>query len=76
MYWKDVPSVEDYEIKEVKDVTEDNATVVTKLEFDDGIIEQVPMHLVKKDENWKLHISEEDANDDEDYKLIKQPDGF
>lgn len=69
---EDVPALEEYEIKEVKGVTEDTATVVTVLEFDDGSIEQRPMHLVKQNENWRLHISGGDASDDEDFKLIKQ----
>ena len=75
MLEKDVPALESYEIKEVKDVTADSATVVTLLEFKDGSIEQRPMYLVKKDTDWKLHISAQNASDDEDYKQIKQPDG-
>lgn len=76
MLEKDVPSLEDYEIKKVKDMTEDKATVITVLEYEDGSIEQIPMHLVKKDTGWKLHISKGNALDDVDYKLIKQPDGI
>ena len=71
MLEKDVPALESYEIKEVKDVTADSATVVTLLEFEDGSIEQRPMYLVKKDTDWKLHISDQNARDDEDYKQIK-----
>ena len=71
MLEKDVPALESYEIKEVKDVTADSATVVTLLEFKDGSIEQRPMYLVKKDTDWKLHISDQNASDDEDYKQIK-----
>ena len=71
MLEKDVPALESYEIKEVKDVTADSATVVTLLEFKDGSIEQRPMYLVKKDTDWKLHISDQNDSDDEDYKQIK-----
>ncbi|MEK4029957.1 hypothetical protein MKZ02_15735 [Pseudobacillus sp. FSL P4-0506] len=71
-----VSPLEDYEIKNVKSVTEDKATVITVIEYEDGSVEQVPMHLVKKDKEWKLHISRGNALDDEDFKLIKQPDGI
>lgn len=66
--------LENYEIKEVKDITADKATVITIVKYKDGSIEQIPMHLLKKDENWKLHISNGNALDDKDYKLIKKSD--
>ncbi|MCI2256180.1 DUF4878 domain-containing protein [Domibacillus sp. PGB-M46] len=74
MFEGDSNDFKKYEIKEVKDVTEDKATVVAVVEFKDGSIEQIPMHLVKKEGNWKLHIDTGDAFDDEDFKIIKKPD--
>ncbi|RJS62382.1 DUF4878 domain-containing protein [Bacillus sp. PK3_68] len=71
-----VSPLEDYEIKNVKSGTKDKATVITVIEYEDGSVEQVPMHLVKKDKAWKLYISRGNALDDEDFKLIKQPDGI
>lgn len=72
----DSNDIEKYEIKKVKDVTEDKATVVAVVEFKDGSIEQIPMHLVKKEGNWKLHINADNAFDEEDFKIIKQPNGI
>lgn len=47
-----LPALVSYEIKEVKNVTEEQATVVTILEYEDGSAEQAPMHLVKKDGDY------------------------
>ncbi|WP_050184052.1 DUF4878 domain-containing protein [Domibacillus robiginosus] len=71
MFESDSIDIEKYEIKEVKEVTEDKATVITVMEFKDGSIEQMPMHLVRKEGNWKLHISAGNLFDDKDFKIIK-----
>lgn len=62
-----------YEVKEVKDITEDKATVITIVKSKDGSVQQVPVYLIKKDSNWKVHIRNGNVGDDEDFKIIKQP---
>lgn len=74
MLQEDVPELENYEITEVKEVTEEKATVITVLTFKDGSIEQRPMNLVKNDNQWKLHISDTDANEDQNFEQIKDPE--
>ncbi|OCA92584.1 DUF4878 domain-containing protein [Pseudobacillus wudalianchiensis] len=69
-------ALEKYKIKEVKDVTEETATVVTVLTFKNGMINQTPIHLVKEDGDWKVLFTGKDANSDEDFKLLKRPDGI
>ncbi|MGG3451804.1 DUF4878 domain-containing protein [Domibacillus aminovorans] len=64
-------ALKEYEIKEVKDVTEETAKVVAVLTLKDGSVIQVPLHLVKKAGEWKLHIGFEDLNEYEDFKTIK-----
>lgn len=71
---EDLPALKNYEIKEVKEVTEGKATVLTLLEYEDGSIEQVPMQLVQEKGEWKLELGSEDATADEDFEQIKQPD--
>ncbi|WP_050184055.1 DUF4878 domain-containing protein [Domibacillus robiginosus] len=65
-----------YEVKEVKDVTKDKATVITIVESKDGSVQQVPVYLIKKDSSWKVHIRNGNVGDDENFKIIKQPDGI
>ena len=72
----DSTALKKYEIKEVKDVTEKKATVVTVIVFKDDRVGQRPMNLVKKEGSWELHISGRNANDDKDFKTIKQTDGI
>ncbi len=76
MLQEDLPALKNYEIKEVKDATNEEATVLTLLEYEDGSIEQTPMHLVKEKGDWKLQLGSEDANADKNYKQIKQPNSF
>ncbi|OAH63064.1 hypothetical protein AWH49_06885 [Domibacillus aminovorans] len=69
-------AVEEYEIKEVKDVTEETAKVVAVLTLKDGSVYQVPLNLVKEAGEWKLHIGFEGINKDKDFKTIKPAAGF
>ena len=69
-------ALEEYEIKEVKDVTEETATVVVELTRKYGEVLQVPLHLVKKSGEWKVYISSEDINKDKDFKMIKPATEF
>ncbi|RNF39129.1 DUF4878 domain-containing protein [Planococcus salinus] len=71
---ENLPSLVDYEIKEVKNVTEDQATVVVVLEYEDGSAEQAPLNLVKKDGDWKLYLDSQSALTDEAYKQISPAD--
>lgn len=68
------PSLVNYKIKKVNEVKENKAVVITVLEYDDGSIEQTPMHLIKQDGGWKVHIKLEDAKKDKDFKELKSPE--
>ncbi|OCA92572.1 hypothetical protein A8F95_02430 [Bacillus wudalianchiensis] len=63
--------VKDFKIKKVREVTEDKATVITEITFEDGRVNQTPVKLVKQDGEWKVHIGTESATDDKDFKRIK-----
>ncbi|WP_046176204.1 DUF4878 domain-containing protein [Domibacillus indicus] len=67
------PALVHYEIKKVKEIKDDKAIVITRLEFEDGSVEQAPVHLVKQNGEWKVKIELKDAKKDPDYKVIKEP---
>jgi len=75
-------ALEEYEIKEVKDVNaaEETATVVVELTIKYGEVLQIPLHLVKKSREWRVYISSESItegiNEDKDYKMIKPATEF
>ena len=71
---EDLPALEAYEIKEVKNVTAEKTTVLAVLDYEDGSIEQAPMHLVQEKGNWKLQLGSEDVKVDEDFEQIQVPD--
>lgn len=69
-------AIEEYEIKEVKDVTEDTAKVVAVLTLKDGSVIQMPLHLTKGTGVWKMYISSKGINEDKYFKLIKPATGI